>query len=113
MPAGTSCGCWVGASREAQFQITEDNLQEVLGQTKFEYLPGCNGQARHYLRGLGIVSAADMQTLPLSLLVQRFGDSKGKTMWEYCRGIDPSGVQDRGPPKYALHAAIVKGYGVP
>ena len=91
--------CFHGLFVRSQFQITDDNLDQVLRKTKFEHLPGCNGKIRHYLRARGIKTAFDMQAVSLADLANELGQRYGTQAWEYCRGIDSAPVQDKGPPK--------------
>jgi DNA polymerase-4 len=63
-----------------------------LGPLDIGRLWGVGPKTQARLTELGILTCADLSKLPLDVLIEKFGQSSGHSLYDHCRGIDDSPV---------------------
>lgn len=74
------------------YWIREDNMLEILDQSKLMDVCGLGFGLYHHLLSLGINSFAKLRTYPLEFLYKNFGPHWSLHLYNICRGIDDSPV---------------------
>ncbi|MCO5553465.1 hypothetical protein L7F22_006986 [Adiantum nelumboides] len=79
--------------------ILESEVSGFLTPLSVRKLPGIGHQTESLLKDMGITTVADLQKSTFQELSTKFGNRVGTLLFDSCRGIDKSAVQDKGPPK--------------
>lgn len=79
--------------------ILESAVSGFLMPLHVRKLPGIGLQTEAQLKDMGIATVADLQQSTLQQLSSKFGNRMGMLLFDSCRGVDKSLVQDKGPPK--------------
>lgn len=79
--------------------ILESAVPGFLMPLHVRKLPGIGHQTESVLKDMGITTVADLQKSTLQQLSTKFGNRMGMLLFDSCRGVDKSLVQDKGPPK--------------
>ncbi|KAH7279627.1 hypothetical protein KP509_37G026800 [Ceratopteris richardii] len=79
--------------------ILESAVAGFLMPLSVRRLPGIGHQTECLLKDMGIATVADLQKCSLLQLADKFGSRLGTILYNSCRGVDNSPIQDKGPPK--------------
>jgi nucleotidyltransferase/DNA polymerase involved in DNA repair len=75
--------------------IESDQIESFIESLKLDKLHGIGPKALELLGEMGISSISELRNTPLQSLTKVFGKSKGKTLYDYSRGIDNRLVSDK------------------
>ncbi len=81
--------------------ITEKDMETIIWPLPVRKLPGVGPKNSAYLEGMGIKTIGELASIPLDKLVENFGKSYGKYLYETSRGIDLSPIITCWEPKSA------------
>lgn len=93
------------AKPAGQFQMTPDDVLDVIGELKVEQLPGVAYSIGGKLEELGICFVKDIRDVPKERLTTTLGPKTGEKLYEYSRGIDKTEVGDQ-PPRKSVSAEV-------
>lgn len=79
--------------------ILESAVSSFLESLHVRKLPGIGHQTESVLKDMGIATVADLQQITFQQLSRKFGNRMGMLLYDSCRGVDNSLVQNKGPPK--------------
>ncbi|KAI5064226.1 hypothetical protein GOP47_0020896 [Adiantum capillus-veneris] len=79
--------------------ILESAVNGFLTPLCVRKLPGIGHQTESLLKDMGITTVADLQLSTFQQLSTKFGNRLGTILFDSCRGVDESAVQDKGPLK--------------
>eukprot|EP00249_Psilotum_nudum_P017138 c26179_g1_i1 orf=32-1747(+) len=79
--------------------ILQSAVMAFLDPLAVHKLPGVGHRMESLLKEIGVETISDLQKVPMWQLCAKFGDRIGMFLYNSCRGVDHSPVQDKGPPK--------------
>lgn len=79
--------------------ITEDDVKGKIYPLAVRKLWGVGPKTEAHLKGMGIETIGDLASLPLDVLISKFGKSFGNYLYNASRGIDESPVITHWEPK--------------
>ncbi|MDF2530015.1 MAG: dinP, partial [Gammaproteobacteria bacterium] len=89
-----------------QTVITPDKVSEFVAKLAVEQIWGVGKKTAEKLQNMGIKNCADLQKLPLEILIQHFGKF-GHSLYGLCRGIDERAVE---PDRLAKSRSVENTY---
>ena len=79
--------------------ISEDDIKTKIWPLSVRKLWGVGPKTEKYLKGIGIDTIGRLASLPLDKLIEYFGDSYGRYLYEASKGIDESPLVTHREPK--------------
>ena len=79
--------------------LTEDDIESRLWSLPIRKLYGIGPKTEEHLKAMNIATIGQLASLPVEILVQRFGPSYGYYLHEAARGIDESPLVTHWEPK--------------
>ncbi len=79
--------------------ILKDNIEGKIWPLPVRKLWGVGPKTEAYLREMGIKTIGGLAALPLDEMIEKFGDSHGRYLYEASRGIDESPLVTHWEPK--------------
>lgn len=81
--------------------ITEEDIEHRIWPLPVRKLRGVGPKNSAYLEGMGIKTIGDLASASLNKLIERFGESYGRYLYEASRGMDESPIITHWEPKSA------------
>ncbi|MFH0863099.1 MAG: DNA polymerase IV [Candidatus Altiarchaeota archaeon] len=85
--------------------IPPENALEFVTSLPVSKLHGVGGKTLERLTGLGIATMSDLQKMSINALESEFGPSRGRMLYDGCRGMDESPVTEREKEQYGRLAS--------
>ncbi|MEP9409790.1 MAG: DNA polymerase IV [Candidatus Brocadia sp.] len=79
--------------------ITESDIESRIWPLPVRKLWGVGPKTETYLKEMGVETIGQLASLPVDTLIERFGESQGKYLYEASRGIDESPLITHWEPK--------------
>jgi DNA polymerase IV (archaeal DinB-like DNA polymerase) len=86
--------------------IKPDEAQSFLENLPASKLHGVGGKTTEILDGMGVKTVRDLRNIGLEELTARFGQSRGKALYDGSRGEDDSPVAEREKEQYGRLASL-------
>ncbi|CAH7685775.1 DNA polymerase IV 3 [Phakopsora pachyrhizi] len=91
--------------------LSESSFQEVLESLKLDDLPGVGWAQRQEIeKQLQVQSVGELRNVPLQRLVEIMGPVRGKTLYQYSRGIDDRPLKSSNYDRKSVSAVV--NYGI-